>query len=525
MLDFLSSWRRKDDSGSSFPTRKEASRRIDIDKIGPPTLRSIPLRFQKYAEGHVPQSTYNGPHRPLPRRGTTHTYPPPAAHYLPPARNKASYPLIRSYSLPTPVSSSLTTDGTISASLLPPAPVAFRNNRLSANHRGIRRPLSPIREQSYYASPVSLKPINLSPENEVSDLDLSRKNQALLSPSSRTVTCAPESIIRPTASVRHTLNKSETSGTSISSIHPPSIPPLNLAPPFPGPHPSHDGDGPPRRPTKVSSIQPGSSAHGYRESDGSGGSLHAESFFTATNSIADAGHPDAVSLADANIPSISARHESLPSSEFSHVERLERQGTIGSGGSLRVKCHRFSFATPAFCAFWLGFLFPPLWWVGGWYFTMFEEKPPHMTTWEYYVCDTKWWTTLNCGRKRKGKKPAKPPRPLLLPRWVGMNDPAASLKGISYYYPFVSRPVAAEKGHLTDSSPPPGFRRLHRLFDEVTHSRLAQVKLARESPRRMIDPWIERCRRALCYFCLAVLLFILAAMGWSFAVASGKAHY
>jgi hypothetical protein len=101
----------------------------------------------------------------------------------------------------------------------------------------------------------------------------------------------------------------------------------------------------------------------------------------------------------------------------------------------------------------------------------------------------------------------------------------ASLKGISYYYPYVSRPAPGEKGHVTTAPPPPGFRRLHRLFDELTRSRLARVKLDRESPRRIIDPWIQRCRRALCYWCLVLLLFVLGMMGWSFAVGSGKTHY
>jgi hypothetical protein len=207
---------------------------------------------------------------------------------------------------------------------------------------------------------------------------------------------------------------------------------------------------------------------------------------------------------------------------------LERNGTFESGGSLRLKRQHFAFATPAFCAFWLGFLFPPIWWVGGWYFTLFAETPASRTLWEHYVLDTRWWAVLTwgCGRRRRrDKRGPGPAKPLLLPQWVGRNNMRASLKGISYYYPYVSRPAPGEKGHVTTAPPPPGFRRLHRLFDELTRSRLARVKLDRESPRRIIDPWIQRCRRALCYWCLVLLLFVLGMMGWSFAVGSGKTHY
>ncbi|KAJ7507246.1 hypothetical protein B0H11DRAFT_196556 [Mycena galericulata] len=280
------------------------------------------------------------------------------------------------------------------------------------------------------------------------------------------------------------------------------------------------------------------------------GSLHAESFVTANNSL----HLPAESETDAHaetasldyVPFVdgpaaagppSATSSTLPVSQFEmqQQQHLERNNTLNSVGSLRLKRQHFAFATPAFCAFWLGFLFPPLWWVGGWYFTLFAETPPQRTLWEHYVADTRWWAVLTCGcgrgcwcgpgRRKKAGGAASPPKPLLLPRWVRAHNATASLKGISYYYPFVSRPAPGEPGHVTTGPPPRGFRRLHRLFDELTHSRLARVKLDRESPRRIIDPWIERCRRALCYWCLVFLLVLLGMMGWSFAVGAGRTHY
>jgi hypothetical protein len=40
--------------------------------------------------------------------------------------------------------------------------------------------------------------------------------------------------------------------------------------------------------------------------------------------------------------------------------------------------------TPAFWTFWIGFLFPVLWLVGGWHFTNIGEMPPKYTIWEWF---------------------------------------------------------------------------------------------------------------------------------------------
>ncbi|KAJ7704326.1 hypothetical protein B0H17DRAFT_1126690 [Mycena rosella] len=492
MHGLLSLWRRDDTRGSPSAT-KEHGRRIDKAAIGVPVLLSLPRRFEIYAGDHArgPLTCSSS------QRSGTHSltpgafFPPPPRH-PPPARDASAspYPLIRSYSLPTLVCPPLSTPSG-SAGLFA-SPAAARANSCSPLH-DIRRPLSPILEQC--ASPASLKPASPLPESEISVLEL------------------PRPVERPQLFIQRTLSKSQT-----PSIDAPSIPALNFAPPFPGPHPSQDGDGPPRRPPRVLTMPAPASVYSTGPANSSTGSLHAESFVTASGSLHIPVTAPSINEENAH-PISSATSSILPIS--SHDGHVARRGTLGSGGSLRRKRQRLAFATPAFCAFWLGFLFPPLWWVGGWYFTFFAEAPAQRSLFAHYVLDTRWGAALClCGRRRASSSSSSssaPPKPLLLPRWVGTTDPAAALQGISYYYPFVSRPP----GHRAPGPPP----RLHRLFDDLTRSRLARVRLARESPRRMIDPWIERCRRALCYWCLVVLLFTLGMIGWSFAVGAGKARY
>jgi hypothetical protein len=105
---------------------------------------------------------------------------------------------------------------------------------------------------------------------------------------------------------------------------------------------------------------------------------------------------------------------------------------------------------------------------------------------------------------------------------------APSLQGIAYSYPFVSRPAgsAAPQTYWLLAALHRLLDALYRLFEAVplARERLA-LKREGESTRRMIDPWIERCRRALCCWLLALLLFVLGIMGWSFAVGAGKSHY
>lgn len=164
MLGFFSLWRRNDDSGSS-PSAQ--GRRIDKGTIGAPVLRSIPRRFEIYAGAYnrEPYSRSSSQRSATTSGAVQH---PDASH--PPARSpphgreQSSYPLIRSYSLPS------TPNECTHLGFL--APAAARSNSVS-HLLDIRRPLSPILETC--ASPVSLQPVSALPESEISALDLPRK--------------------------------------------------------------------------------------------------------------------------------------------------------------------------------------------------------------------------------------------------------------------------------------------------------------------------------------------------------------
>ncbi|KAG6902739.1 hypothetical protein C0995_012403 [Termitomyces sp. Mi166 len=190
--------------------------------------------------------------------------------------------------------------------------------------------------------------------------------------------------------------------------------------------------------------------------------------------------------------------------------------------------------TPAFWAFWLGFLFPVLWFVGGWHFTRVGECPPKVGLWEFYFFANlnaggdrkgggdveKGWMGKGKGKEKKegaerdaenGQKEEQGPR---VPRWVTekqssdlgrlrLQDPKRSLRGISFGYPFVPRPVSAPR-RTSASAPlaqPARWRQRvmwiitkpHGLFDCFYGVKLREVRGRPESGRRVFDPWIQRC--------------------------------
>ncbi|KAF7319400.1 hypothetical protein HMN09_00278000 [Mycena chlorophos] len=476
--------RRRTAEGAS--PSKDSGRRIDKAAIGPPILLSLPRRFEIYA-GDGPAGP--GVNSPFPIRDP-----------------EAPYPIIRSYSLPTPSPSPISDGPEVAVS----APPAARANSHSPLHvETFRRPLSPIQEQSY------ISPVSPVADSEISTLELSSR--------------APPKVER-------------ISGKQ----DPPTIPPLSFGPYFPGPHPSQDGVGPPRRPPKAHTAPVRNSIFSAAAGSDSG-SLHAESFVTAKSVHFEDEFPDIPDDAEAGPAAINPAPSSTNNVACSpHPgQPLDRTGTFGSststavGSSLRRRRQRLAFATPAFCMFCLGFLLPPCWWIGGWYFTFFTEAPASRTMWEHYVVRTRWWALLTCGfgvtrtardastsadalDDRNPGLAARRPKTLLLPRWVRNPSQTPALDGIAYYYPFVSRPSPK---YITTGPPPRGFGFLHAYFDDMTRSRLRAVKLARETPRRIIDPWIGRCRRALCYWALVIVLVALGMMGWSFAVGAGKSKF
>ncbi|KAF8878814.1 hypothetical protein CPB84DRAFT_1852290 [Gymnopilus junonius] len=243
-----------------------------------------------------------------------------------------------------------------------------------------------------------------------------------------------------------------------------------------------------------------------------------------------------------------------------------------------------SHLTPAFWAFWLGFVFPVLWLVGGWHFTNAGELPPKVTVWEWYFWNSHWSiegfrlmmerlllccrmrkirranthkedTTVGAdhAQRRKGKRRSNPHSNVragkiypALPRWVAerqttddgrmrLNDPKRSLRGISFGYPFISRPPGSQDsfGIPTPSAiaapSSPGLRRFlaildkpNRLLDLMYGVKLTEVRGRPESGRRMFDPWIQRCRYAFCYGLALIVVGLCTASVYLIVVNTKK---
>jgi hypothetical protein len=314
-------------------------------------------------------------------------------------------------------------------------------------------------------------------------------------------------------------------------------------------------------------------------------SLHAESFVTATSDaeysteqmllafpsppthemdIADA-RPRLQDAEDENnvvgrdtrsesIPSVNSRHSrtSRPSPSESFINRRwNRDQELASPGTMRVALtfrtkQQWISCTPAFWAFWLGFMCPMLWLVGGWHFTRIGEQPPRVTFWEFYLNLTYWKERFGwcCGRRRgkgpgdtdvlstsaaakgKGKPGVSARTELPLPKWVTekqssddgrarLQDPKRSLRGISFGYPFIPRPVKLERTESWSvkmtSRTVEVLEKPNRLFDLLYGVKLKEVRGRPESGRRMFDPWIQRCRYAFCYALILLCIGLCSA--------------
>ncbi|KAL0946141.1 hypothetical protein HGRIS_012406 [Hohenbuehelia grisea] len=369
-------------------------------------------------------------------------------------------------------------------------------------------------------------------------------------------------ITRPlNRTISQTSSRTHVSTTSTLPREAPCIPPLDLRPSFSGPHPSstYSSSGLSLRPLK-SATTPTMPTIAGSEDDSSGGatvhdsntsrnSRHADSFVTCTDAMESPAADYEISLdtpigpandvlvyptADArrgashNAISVhSSEHSAstdpeaarqVPSADPSSAhpssarsissgfiyQRWERDVALGPGSvtfpRLKAKKQRFAY-TPACWMFWLCFLCPPLWFVGGWYITIFAEAYTFREPDE----DWHWWGVRSrVSRKWKGKT-----RALELPQWVrekqqtsdGASSTGRALRGISYLYPFVARPI----------DPPPlqpslgekllrTLGKVNRVFDRIPYVKLEVVDGEKETDRRMFDPWIQRCRYAWCWF-------------------------
>ncbi|KAG6907527.1 hypothetical protein DXG01_008563 [Tephrocybe rancida] len=473
----------------------------------------------------------------------------------------------------------------------------------------LAKQLSPIEEQDYF-SPVSLRtPISLpngSDDSNDSNASIAYAMSFATNPSP--VGSQKSEIGRPSPSystphpfitrqvnrtISQTSSRTQTSTTSLprassstaaKSAEPPLLPPLSLAPPFPGPHPSHGSSGPPLRPRRSMQAMPtieGSSESAVYDaaSEVYGGeddleSLHADSFITASAQGEDAemdiadvsfqmsidtiesGPGESIQSHDPPGPAASVRSDAsmiLPASASESFigRRWERDAALGSGVvTFRARRQWLSDCTPAFWTFWLGFFFPVLWFVGGWHFTHFGEQPPRLTFWEFYFNAAFWKEkvfdcVLCCGARKLRTQPKEVvQRPAAgheydteaqagssgprLPRWVAekqssddgrlrLQDPKRSLRGISFGYPFIPRPVSMRRSSMT-AQPVRWRRRVmnllekpHRLFDYFYGVKLREVRGRPESGRRIFDPWIQRCRYAFCYALLFLCLGLCAA--------------
>ncbi|KAK0205517.1 hypothetical protein DFS33DRAFT_1383426 [Desarmillaria ectypa] len=495
--------------------------------------------------------------------------PPPAAqksrlggaHLHPISRTVSSPATSPSYSSPSPSTSS--PSSSYGTKLTPPR---LQMNRASTrstqslrldsttHDRYGKKQLSPIAEQDYF-SPDSLRRSILLPS-------ISAELTPVTPSTNQSQNTSGSDITRPSPVysnpfILRPLNRTGSQSSSRTHISilttqsetPPSIPPLDLRPPFPGPHPSHDGDGPALRPRKslnfihmptIGSEEEGPSGSEYGgESDIA--SLHADSFVTASDSLHerssssyDAGPvpfadrdskpelpspttPDRIAFPPTE--SISPpRSRSPPSASESFIaRRWDRFTSLYTGPvTFETKPSRLSL-TPACWAFWLGFLCPFLWLVGGWHFTNFGEQPPRLTFCDFYFNVGYWKVVYFCHGRRREKKG----KESVLPRWVEkseqsnqvarMNDAGGSTRrGFLFGYPFVPRPTVPsgrrqgvfrccwDMGVKTFSKP-------NWFFDHFYGIRLSEVKGRRETGRRIIDPWIQRCRYAFCY--LVILFF------------------
>lgn len=339
---------------------------------------------------------------------------------------------------------------------------------------------------------------------------------------------------------------------STGSSSPPSIPPLDLRPPFPGPHPSRSptSTGPPLRPPKpqidtLSTIA--GSAEDYIEGNEYDGgsedqrSLHAESFVTAADNTpirtanpfepstrdlaimeVDRKSTDTVDTVPPTNPFEDGDNASIPSNSDPSGSRLdmtypdivgrwERDASLGTGLVTFPKPkepHRFSF-TPACWIFWIGFFCPPIWMIGGWYFTILGE-PPRLAWWTLW---SKEYEAAGCLRRKKIGGSRKGHKELVLPRWVMEQSDAISqqnaLRGISFGYPFVPSSVDAFRSFELDANSMVSGSKtswIHKI-PGIRATSVGPKEWGRfPSSRRIIDPWIERCRFALFMF-LVLLCF------------------
>jgi hypothetical protein len=167
--------------------------------------------------------------------------------------------------------------------------------------------------------------------------------------------------------------------------------------------------------------------------------------------------------------------------------------------------------------------------------------PPKYTIWEWFFWKRRWSPRRWFKAMRQGLLAFFRPRPKrrlrranssvsngnaragkvypALPRWVAekqstddgrmrLNDPKRSLRGIQFGYPFIPR---YGSGHYTSPSFGRIFTAPNRILDQLYGVQLREVRGRPETGRRMLDPWIQRCRYAFCYALLLLAIGLCTA--------------
>lgn len=265
---------------------------------------------------------------------------------------------------------------------------------------------------------------------------------------------------------------SRTHASTVSA--PPSIPPLDLQPAFFGPLESPSSGTAPRLSPAPVLAAAGDTPHAYSGGYDDGSSLHADSFISAESATPSPPHITETGQPHVNHPYSQAEQgnirphvsRSTHSGSSSYVGR--RWTTSLSFGSdlLRFTKSRESQETPkrptpACLLFWVGFVAPWCWMIGGWMLTKSGET--------------------KTGEGKGGKL-----RPLILPLWnskkknsekgVDKGEAKEVVQGYGFGngYPFVAPSVET----LTPSA------------------KQLQLKWTSQEKPRSLDPWVKRCRVA-----------------------------
>jgi hypothetical protein len=273
------------------------------------------------------------------------------------------------------------------------------------------------------------------------------------------------------------------SRTHLSTVSsPPNIPPLDLRPAFSG----QTVDTPPlRTPTRLSATQVLPSIAGALQELPSGcddaSSLHADSFISAQS----AGQPDRNPYSQAEQGSVQSHAtRSIPDSHSASSSFVGRRWTasLSFGSDLLLlsksrESHQRLGTTPARMLFWLGFIAPWCWLIGGW--------------------------VLTRGGKTKGEGNSSSIRLMLLPLWKKGPDKDVKSGKRKEEAPAVQGKQGYGFGH--------GYPFVVPSVESLTPS-VKMLRMNTEKGTKSLDPWVKRCRIAAVISGILILIALVVAI-------------